>query len=261
MRSRLRGRRPSASLARALPGRADRLPPARVRDRAAAGGDEPVRARADRGRPRAGLEPQRARAAARPKTPTSSSPRGRSGSPTPRTGRCSPTAGRQCSTSPAERPRRSAAMKAHASLERLGCRFPRRTPASAARFPDGAEFRIEIPSVEGPRVLAEVIQAAARLEITVNRVLAGQRRDAARRLGDAGDERARRRGLDGGLALRRAARGLRRRRARALGRRLRPLRAGAGRARPRLRGRGRRPRLRGGDPQLPGRRSRPAQPC
>jgi hypothetical protein len=64
-------------------------------------------------------------------------------------------------------------MKAHASLERLGLPLPATDAASAARFPDGAEFRIEIPSVEGPRVLAEVIQAAARLEITVNRISQG----------------------------------------------------------------------------------------
>jgi hypothetical protein len=45
--------------------------------------------------------------------------------------------------------------------------------ASDARFPDGAHFRIEIPSVEGPTVLRAVLAAAAELGITVNRVSQG----------------------------------------------------------------------------------------
>jgi hypothetical protein len=45
--------------------------------------------------------------------------------------------------------------------------------ASQARFPDGAHFRIEIPSVEGPRVLAAVVDAAAAAKIVVNRVSQG----------------------------------------------------------------------------------------
>jgi hypothetical protein len=40
-------------------------------------------------------------------------------------------------------------------------------------FPDGADFRIEIPSVEGPRVLETVINAAADEGIVVNRVSQG----------------------------------------------------------------------------------------
>lgn len=44
---------------------------------------------------------------------------------------------------------------------------------SDQRFPDGAQFRVEIPSVEGPRVLASVIEAAQDLEVTVNRVSQG----------------------------------------------------------------------------------------
>ena len=64
-------------------------------------------------------------------------------------------------------------VKALGSLERLGLPRPATDAASASRFPDGAEFRIEIPSVEGPRVLAEVIEAATRLGITVNRVSQG----------------------------------------------------------------------------------------
>jgi hypothetical protein len=45
--------------------------------------------------------------------------------------------------------------------------------ASQARFPDGAHFRIEIPSVEGPQVLKAVVTAAEEHKITVNRVSQG----------------------------------------------------------------------------------------
>jgi Peptidase family U32 len=45
--------------------------------------------------------------------------------------------------------------------------------ASQATFPDGAHFRIEIPSVEGPAVLRTVAAEAARRGITVNRVSQG----------------------------------------------------------------------------------------
>jgi hypothetical protein len=49
-----------------------------------------------------------------------------------------------------------------------------RAPApSAARFPDGAHFRIEIPSVEGPAVLRAVVEAAVATGVTVNRVSQG----------------------------------------------------------------------------------------
>jgi len=64
-------------------------------------------------------------------------------------------------------------VKALSSLERLGLPRPATDAASESRFPDGAEFRIEIPSVEGPRVLDEVIKAATSLGITVNRVSQG----------------------------------------------------------------------------------------
>jgi hypothetical protein len=47
-------------------------------------------------------------------------------------------------------------------------------PAPAAlRFPDGAHFRIEIPSVEGPEVLRAVVDQAAKEGVTVNRVSQG----------------------------------------------------------------------------------------
>src|SRR5579859_4591125 len=45
--------------------------------------------------------------------------------------------------------------------------------ASGHRFPDGAHFRIEIPSVEGPDVLRAVIDQAKAEGITVNRVSQG----------------------------------------------------------------------------------------
>jgi hypothetical protein len=43
----------------------------------------------------------------------------------------------------------------------------------APSFPDGAAFRLEIPSVEGPRVLDAVLRAAEAEGITVNRVSQG----------------------------------------------------------------------------------------
>jgi hypothetical protein len=64
-------------------------------------------------------------------------------------------------------------VKAVAALERM--EFVQAPPptASAARFPDGASFRVEIPSVEGARVLAEVVRSAEEHEIVVNRVSQG----------------------------------------------------------------------------------------
>lgn len=44
---------------------------------------------------------------------------------------------------------------------------------SSVRFPDGAHYRIEIPSVEGPEVLAAVVKAADQHGVTVNRVSQG----------------------------------------------------------------------------------------
>jgi len=43
----------------------------------------------------------------------------------------------------------------------------------ATTFPDGASFRIEIPSVEGPKVLEAVLRAAKAEGVTVNRVSQG----------------------------------------------------------------------------------------
>jgi hypothetical protein len=68
---------------------------------------------------------------------------------------------------------------------------------STGTFPDGAAFRIEIPSVEGPRVLDAVLAAAEAEGVTVNRVSQGsgavllrasELRDMAQAGHDAGTE-------------------------------------------------------------------------
>ena len=46
-------------------------------------------------------------------------------------------------------------------------------PASAKRFPDGAPYRVEIPSVEGPRALEAVLEAAREHGVTVHRISQG----------------------------------------------------------------------------------------
>ena len=46
-------------------------------------------------------------------------------------------------------------------------------PSTDKRFPDGAQYRIEIPSVEGPRALAAVLEAAAAYGVTVHRISQG----------------------------------------------------------------------------------------
>ena len=46
-------------------------------------------------------------------------------------------------------------------------------PTSEKRFPDGAQYRVEIPSTEGPRCLEAVIQEADKLEVIVHRVSQG----------------------------------------------------------------------------------------
>jgi hypothetical protein len=46
-------------------------------------------------------------------------------------------------------------------------------PDSQLRFPDGAQYRIEIPSVEGPACLEAVLEEAARLDVLVHRVSQG----------------------------------------------------------------------------------------
>src|SRR6266542_3533035 len=46
-------------------------------------------------------------------------------------------------------------------------------PTSEKRFPDGAHYRVEIPSTEGPRCLDAVLEEADRLDVPVHRVSQG----------------------------------------------------------------------------------------
>jgi hypothetical protein len=46
-------------------------------------------------------------------------------------------------------------------------------PDSEKRFPDGAQYRLEIPSVEGPAALEAVIEEAGRYGLTIQRVSQG----------------------------------------------------------------------------------------
>jgi len=46
-------------------------------------------------------------------------------------------------------------------------------PTSAKRFPDGGQYRIEIPSTEGPRCLEAVLDEADRRDVVVHRVSQG----------------------------------------------------------------------------------------
>ena len=66
-------------------------------------------------------------------------------------------------------------MKAHELLSGLG--LPGRDlydlPDSGKRFPDGAQYRVEIPSVEGPRVLEAVLDEAERRGVRLHRVSQG----------------------------------------------------------------------------------------
>lgn len=46
-------------------------------------------------------------------------------------------------------------------------------PTSEKRFPDGAQYRFEIPSTEGPACLAAVLEEAARLDVRIHRISQG----------------------------------------------------------------------------------------
>jgi hypothetical protein len=46
-------------------------------------------------------------------------------------------------------------------------------PTSAKRFPDGAQYRVEIPSVEGPRAMAAVLGEAEARKVRVHRISQG----------------------------------------------------------------------------------------
>ena len=60
-------------------------------------------------------------------------------------------------------------------LERRGLpgRDPVECPTSTKRFPDGGQYRIEIPSTEGPRSLAAVLEEAGKRRVPVHRVSQG----------------------------------------------------------------------------------------
>jgi len=46
-------------------------------------------------------------------------------------------------------------------------------PTSGKRFPDGAQYRFEIPSTEGPRCLEAVLEESERLDVPVHRISQG----------------------------------------------------------------------------------------
>ncbi len=56
---------------------------------------------------------------------------------------------------------------------RMGTQPETSPPPSPHRFPDGAHFRVEIPSVEGPEALGAVFETADELGLLVNRVSQG----------------------------------------------------------------------------------------
>ncbi len=59
-------------------------------------------------------------------------------------------------------------------LARQGCASSdAMAPDSDKRFPDGAQYRVEIPSVEGPEVMAAVLEEAAARGVRVHRVSQG----------------------------------------------------------------------------------------
>jgi len=66
-------------------------------------------------------------------------------------------------------------MRAHGLLSGLGLppRDLRELPDSEKRFDDGARYRVEIPSVEGPRVLEAVLDEAEKRGVQLHRVSQG----------------------------------------------------------------------------------------
>ncbi len=46
-------------------------------------------------------------------------------------------------------------------------------PKSSKRFPDGAQYRIEIPSTEGPKAFRAVVETAEELGVTIHRISQG----------------------------------------------------------------------------------------
>jgi len=64
-------------------------------------------------------------------------------------------------------------MRADELLNRAGYGSEAEVPASPVRFPDGAQVRVEIPSCEGPVVLAAIVDEAAQRGVVINRVSQG----------------------------------------------------------------------------------------
>ena len=66
-------------------------------------------------------------------------------------------------------------MRAQALIEKLGLPGidPAEAPGSTQRFPDGGQYRIEIPSTEGPGVLRAVLEEAKLRQVPVHRVSQG----------------------------------------------------------------------------------------
>ncbi|WCK56857.1 U32 family peptidase [Aneurinibacillus sp. Ricciae_BoGa-3] len=60
-------------------------------------------------------------------------------------------------------------------IEKLG--FPRddcnELPSSTKRFPDGAQYRVEIPSVEGPASFEAVLEACIEYDVSIHRISQG----------------------------------------------------------------------------------------
>ena len=64
--------------------------------------------------------------------------------------------------------------KTTASLSKLGITAEDPAlPSSAKRFPDGAQYRIEIPSVETPEALSAVLEEADRRKVPIHRASQG----------------------------------------------------------------------------------------
>src|SRR5688572_17311899 len=65
--------------------------------------------------------------------------------------------------------------KTRAAMEKRGVRTldGAGLPSSEKRFPDGAHYRIEIPSVETPEALETALQEADRHKVTLHRVSQG----------------------------------------------------------------------------------------
>lgn len=58
-------------------------------------------------------------------------------------------------------------------LQRLGLAMSDDTPSSSLRFPDGGQYRVEIPSTEGPDALEAVVAEAAKRDVPIHRVSQG----------------------------------------------------------------------------------------